>query len=85
LEVEECVRNPTADAPVRKPDPKAKEFVRYEMQVNRHGEGGDEGVECGRTTYVMPGLKDPKTNTWIGKYNRSNGFKCTKGKWWLEW
>ena len=84
LEVEECVRNPTADAPVRKPDPKAKEFVRYEMQVNRHGEGGDEGVECGRTTYVMPGLKDPKTNTWIGKYNRSNGFKCTKGKWWLE-
>ena len=69
-EIEECVRNPTQDSEVRKPDPKAKEFVRYEMHVNRHGEGGHEGEECGRTVYTFAGE---------GKYNRSNGFKCEKG------
>jgi len=68
--MEECVRNPSSDQPVRRPDPKAKEFVRYEMHVNRHGEGAHEGEECGRTVYTFPGN---------GEYNRSNGAKCVKG------
>ena len=69
-EMEECVRNPSELSEVRKPDPKAKEFVRYQMHVNRHGEGVTEGVECGRTEYTFAGE---------GFYNRSNGVKCTKG------
>lgn len=69
-EIEECVSNPSPDSAVRNPDPKAKEFVRYEMHVNRHGEGVTEGEECGRTEYTFAG---------DGFYNRSNGAKCEKG------
>jgi len=69
-EIEECIANPTAKTEVRNPDAKAKEFVRYEMHVNRHGEGVTEGEECGRTEYTFAG---------DGLYNRSNGVKCEKG------
>lgn len=75
---EECARNPQSDAPVRKPDPKANEFVRYEMHVNRHGEGSNEGQECGRAEYVIPEIRDSKGD-FIGKFNRSNAAKCKKG------
>ena len=51
------------------PDPKAFEYVRYQMLVNHNGEGGDLDEECGRTEYVSDNS---------GTHNASNGALCGK-------